>query len=248
MGNPVRGCPIAEAFMAQGNAMTSKRMLKRPLFVVLVAVFLGLLAGPGEGADQKIPIIQGTPAPQAPEPIPVAEVATRANEVSNLLRHVNRLLDPSPQIETIQKLLPEASRKIELEVSATKKVLQDEPTLAMLQTEQQSWDKRQLEMTHWLNLLTQRATQLQTALNQFRELEKIWSQTLDAAKAPRAPEPILQQIDATIAGVEAVQTPIQTQLSAVFDLQSRVAQEVTWCGTALAEIGEAQQKAVGGLL
>ena len=248
MGNPVRGCPIAEAFMAQGNAMTSKRMLKRPLFVVLVAVFLGLLAGPGEGADQKIPIIQGTPAPQAPEPIPVAEVATRANEVSNLLRHVNRLLDPSPQIETIQKLLPEASRKIELEVSATKKVLQDEPTLAMLQTGQQSWEKRQLEMTHWLDLLTQRATQLETALNQLAELEKMWSHTLDAAKAPRAPEPILQQIDATIAGVEAVQTPIQTQLSAVFDLQSRVAQEVTWCGTALVEIGEAQQKAVGGLL
>jgi hypothetical protein len=178
----------------------------------------------------------------------VAEVAKRANEALNLLRHVNRLLDPSPQVETIQKLLPEASRTIDLEVSATKKVLQDEPTLAMLQTGQQSWEKRQLEMTHWLNLLTQRATQLQTALNQFRELEKIWSHTLDAAKAPRAPEPILQQIDATIAGVETVQTPIQTQLSAVLDLQSRVAQEVTRCGTALTEIGEAQQKAVGRLL
>jgi potassium efflux system protein len=229
----------------------SLRLLLATFVIALVAVLLLLGTAPGEAAEQKATTPQETSAsqaPQAPAAIPVAEVATRANEVSNLLRHVNRLLDPSPQIETIQKLLPEASRNIELEISATKRILQDEPTLAMLQTEQQSWEKRQLEMTHWLDLLTQRATQLQTALDQLAELEKMWSHTLDAAKASRAPEPILQQIDATIAGVEAVQTPMQTQLSALLDLQRRVAQEVTRCGTALTEIGEAQQKAVGGLL
>ncbi|MCJ7707470.1 MAG: hypothetical protein MUO38_07610, partial [Anaerolineales bacterium] len=218
------------------------------LVVILAVTFFFVVAVHGQVAEQKTTTPQKAPAPQAPESIPLADIATRATEVSNLLRHVNTLLDPSPQIETIQKLLPEASRNIELEFSETKKVLQGQPTLAALQSGQQLWEKRQLEMTAWLNLLTKRATQLETALNQLAELEKMWSHTLDAAKAPRAPEPILQQIDATIAGVETVQTPIQTQLSAVLDLQSRVAQEVTWCGTALAEIGEAQQKAVGGLL
>jgi potassium efflux system protein len=218
------------------------------LAIAFVAGFLFMATVSAQAAEQKISEPQKPPTQQAPAAIPVAEVATRSTEVSNLLRTFNALLAPSPQIEMIAKQLSDTSRKIELEFSETKKVLQQQPALATLQTGQQLWEKRQLEMNHWLNLLTLHVTQLRDASNKLADLQKIWSQTQDTAKVSKAPGLILQQIDATITAIEAMQTPMQTQGSAMLDLQSRVSQEVALCGTALAEIGQAQQKAVGGLL
>jgi potassium efflux system protein len=236
------------------NRITSKKLrelIRSPLGTLVIALAVGFLstkAVSAQATEQKILLPQKVPAQQAPTAIPVEEVATRSTEVSNLLRTFNALLAPSPQIEMIAKQLPDTSSKIELEFSETKKVLQQQPALAVLQTVQQLWEKRQLEMTHWLNLLTLHVTQLQDASNKLADLQKIWSQTWTDANASKAPGPILQQIDVTLAAVRAVQTPMQTQGSAMLDLQSRVSQEVALCGTALAEIGQAQQKAVGGLL
>jgi len=233
---------------------TSKKppgLIGSPLGILVIALAAALLlrgTAPGQAAEQKTPAPQKVPAQQAPTAIPVAEVATRSTEVSNLLRTFNALLAPGPHIETIQKQLPDVTRDIALEVSETKKVLQALPTLTVLQSAQQLWEKRQIEMTSWLNPLSQRATNLQTALDKLADLEKTWSQTRDAAKASKAPELILQQIGAIITAIEAVRTPMQTQSSAMLDLQSRVSQELELCGAALAEIGHAQQKAVGGLL
>ena len=221
----------------------------RELFVIaLVAACFLMVAVSGQAAEQKTAEPQKPQAPQAPAAIPLADVATRSTEVLNLLRTFNTLLVPGPHIEMIEKQLPDMRRKIELEFSETKKVLQQLPTLAVLQMEEQMWQKRQIEMTGWLELLTKRSTQLQEALSQLSDLEKLWSQTRNAAKTSEAPSPIPQEIDATITAVQAVQTSMQTQRTVMLDLQSRVAQEVATCGKVLDEIGQAQQKAVGGLL
>jgi potassium efflux system protein len=218
------------------------------LVVAFFVSFLFMAAVLARAAEQKTPVPQKVPAAEAPTAIPVTEVPTRVTEVSNLLRTFNALLASSPQIDMIEKQLPDISREIELEFWETKEVLREQPTLAVLQSEQQLWEKRQLEMTHRLNLLTKRATQLQEALGQLADLEKLWNQTRKAAEASKAPSPILQQIDATLTEVQVVQTPLQTQRTAMLNLQSRVAQEVERCGAVLAKIGQVQQMAVGGLL
>jgi small-conductance mechanosensitive channel len=134
-----------------------------------------------------------------------------------------------------------------METERTMKILRAQPTLETLQTEEQSWQRRQIAMGRWMSLLTQRAAQLQTALGRLADLQKAWSQTLDSARAGQAPEAIVQQITAILPAIEAEQITLQTQRSAVLDLQGRVGKEVAQCGTALAEIGQAQQTAVGGL-
>jgi hypothetical protein len=87
-------------------------------------------------------------------------VATQATEVSNLLRTLRAQFAPSPAIETIQNGLPEVSRTIELELAATINILQQQPTLEALQTQQQLWQRRQLQTAGWLNVLTGQATQI----------------------------------------------------------------------------------------
>ena len=219
--------------------------VKRRLGIAL-GILLCLTVMVGQAAGQKPPEVQTAPSPQASIVIPVAEVATRATEVSNLLRTLQTQFAPSPEIEKIQKELPDARDRLEAKLRRTMKLIQAQPTMEMLQTEEQVWQKSQNEMGGWLNRLTQRATQMQAALGRLADLQKAWSQTLDSTRSGQAPEAIIQQITAILPAIESAQITLQTQRSAILDLQGPVAAEVAKCGTALAEIAKAQRMGVGG--
>ena len=180
---------------------------------------------------------QKTPAPSPRTVIPVAEVATQATEVSNLLHTLSAQFASSSAIATIHKVLPEVSETIALELAATISILQ-----------KQLWQRRQLQTTGWLNVLTGQATQLYNMLHHLADLHQTWTDTHAAAQLAQAPESILQQIDTTLATIAAAQTPLQTQRTAVLSLQSHVAQEVARCGSALAQIAQFQQQAVTKIL
>jgi potassium efflux system protein len=228
----------------------SHRLLRFLLGTVLVAlaVFSFLPVVLGAAAEQKTAEPPKAPAPLPSAAIPVAEVATRATEASNLLRTLTTQLPPSPEIESIRKQLPEMSEDMALELRWTRTILEAQPPLETIQAQQNLWQGRQLRLSKWLNLLTQRATQLQEALNRLADLEKTWNQTLQRAQASKAPAPTIEEIKAVLTAVEGAQTPLQAQRTALIDLQSRVAQQVAQCGTVLGEVAQTGRKAVGGLL
>jgi hypothetical protein len=74
--------------------------------------------------------------------IPVAEVATQATEVVKFLRTLRAQGVLSSAIDTIHRVLPEVSGTIDLERTATSTMLQGQPTLEILQTQQQLWQRR----------------------------------------------------------------------------------------------------------
>src|SRR4029450_4265555 len=102
------------------------------------------------------PSAESQPIPASPPGtvIPVAEVATQATEVPKLLRTLRAKGVPSPAIDTSDRVLPEASGTIDLELAVTSTMLQGQPTLELLQTQQQLWQRRQQQMTGWLNVVT----------------------------------------------------------------------------------------------
>ena len=212
-----------------------------------LGILLCLTAMVGQAAEQKTPEVRKAPASQASAAIPVAEVAAKATEVSNLLRTLYAQLAPSREIEKIQKELPDLSARTGIDLRRTMKILRTDPTLETLQTEEQLWRKRQIEMGEGVSLLTERATRLQGALAQLGDLHKKWSQGLDSARTEQAPETIIEQINVVLANIEAAQLSLQWQLSVVLDLQGRVAGEGTRCMTVLNEIARARQTAVGGI-
>jgi potassium-dependent mechanosensitive channel len=187
-----------------------------------------------------------TAAP-APPDIPLADIAARATEASNLLRSLAASGAAGVQIDAITRALPELSEKFEAQFAETTTALEAEPSLETLQTLQQQWQRNQADATALLNTLTIRATRLQNGLNQLADLQKTWNTTRAAAQASKAPLPILEQIDSTLKGIGEAQAKLQTERAAVLDLQSRIGQELTKCGTALAQIGQHQQKAVAGI-
>ncbi len=103
----------------------------------------------GQAAEQ--------PSPAAPPAaIPMAEIATRAAEMSNLLRSLTPT--PSAEIKAIETRPSEARDKMDLELGAAASVLRAQRTLDMLQAQQLIWQRRRLQTSQWLSLLTQRAT------------------------------------------------------------------------------------------
>jgi small-conductance mechanosensitive channel len=210
-----------------------------------------------EATGHETPAKPVTPAPVAPAPlvappapvaIPMAEVATRAAEVAPLLRTLSEPLAPSPQIETIRRIFPEVRERVRLESAATTTILGAEPTLDMLQAQQQLWQRRQLDLNGWLSALTVRATHLQDTLARLASIKETWRRTREASVASQAPAAVLAQIDGALAAIEATEAPLAAQRTAVLDLQSLVAQEVTQSAATLAQLAQAQQRAIGGVL
>ena len=233
----------------------NRSLLRRTLRLTGMAVVTGfffLSAVSGQAAEPNAPDPQKAEAPKAPaaappEVIPVAEIATQAMEVSNLLGTITAGFASSPETEAIRKSLPEMRGQIDRAMVRSISALQEQPTLATLQMQQQLWQRIQIETTGWLNKLTEQATRFQDALNRLADLQKTWSSTRAAVQASKQPGPVLQQINTTLAAIAAAQEPLQAQRTAVLDLQSRVAHEVERCGTALAQITRAEQMAVEGI-
>ena len=223
------------------------RSFQRQLLIALAGIFLLLLPAGSKSAEVKSADAPKPPAAAPAADIPLADIAAKAAEASTLISNLTTTAAPTAQIENIAKLLPDLSETLDTRGAETRSILETEPTLETLQTLQQEWQRHQVETTASLNTLTQQATKLQDGLNQLAELQKIWQSTRESALSSKAPDPILQQIDATLTAVAGAQTKLQTERGALLDLQSRVAQEVTKCGTALAQISQLQQKAVAGI-
>ena len=199
-------------------------------------------------AEQKLSEPVKPSVPAAPAAIPVADIATRATELSNLLVTLTASAAAGANIGSIAKMLPDMSEKLDRQLAATTKTLDAEPSLDTLQSLQQDWQRRELATKGWLSQLTAQAIKLEEALTQLGDLQKTWGSTRAAAQETKAPDPILQQIDATLTAITVAQGKIQSERTALLELQSRVALEVTKCSTALTQIGQVQDKAVAGIL
>jgi potassium-dependent mechanosensitive channel len=213
---------------------------------IIIAAFL-LLIVPGNAADEKSPQPQKTTAPSRPSVIPVEEIATQATAVGNLIRGFANNLAPENEIEAIRALAPQLGVDIDLELKSTTNILKEQPSLETLEGQQQIWQQRQLQLTAWLNVLTRRATRLQVALNELKTLHDTWARTRDAEQSAKAPPAILKQIDVTLATIEAAQKPHQAERDEVLNLQSKVAELIASCNTALAQITGLQQMVVGDI-
>ncbi len=237
---PIGTLVLREAFYAVPVARCLVSLLGI-LFVMALAVSVeaGTKAAPAPGAP--------APAPPASQAISVAEVATRAAEVPNLLRRLTDSLGLGLEIDAIRASLPGVRERNDREVAEAARILGDQPPLDVLQAQQQRWQQRHLATTAWLNVLTHRATVLQEGLNQLAELKSRWQQTQDAALKAKAPGPILLQINGVLRAIDVARAPLEAQRNAVLDLQSGVAQEVARSESTLAQLTQAQQRAVGGL-
>ena len=185
------------------------------LVIILMAALLVLSHAYGQDVAPKTAEPQKRTAVPTIAAIPVPEIATRATKASTLLRALNTRLAPSPQIDTIQKQLPEVSARIDRTLTEAVDMLKGQPTLEAPQAEEQLWQAIEAQMSGWLEVLTERSVALTDALDKLAGMKATWTKTRDAARASKAPGPVLQQVDGVLAAVNAAQRPLEAQRSAV---------------------------------
>jgi potassium efflux system protein len=229
----------------------------------LTLAFFLLTATPAVAAQQKsqkpvsaAPTGHAAPAaaapaasvPSGPAAIPLADVATQAASVSDLLRTFASKLAASARIDEIRNSLPEVTAQVDSGVEETKAILERHPALPTLQTMQQQWHQMVLKNGDRLAELTKRSNDLQNALNQLAALQNKWALTLNSAEASKAPGPSLQQINGTITAIIGAQGPLREQLTSVLDLQSSVGNLVAKCQAMTAQVAQVQQESMSGIL
>ena len=203
---------------------TSHGIAKR-LQAVGLAIFFLLTAGAGGLFAKTSAAEQNSAVPPPAAPIAPEEVAARSEEVANLLISFSEKLAFSPEIEKIKHVLPDISRQIDLDAVETAATLIEQPPLAILEVQRALWQRRQLQVSTWLTLLTQRAVALQVALDRLSQMKATWVRTLDAAQAGQAPQVVLQQIKATLDSIKSAQPPLKTSEEAMLALQADLAEK-----------------------
>src|SRR5262249_20580286 len=183
--------------------------------VVLLVALSGISVDAAEQGTTDPSKTVGVASPTTPEPaapaIPLEQVASQAMQVDTLIRGFAKNLPDKREGETIDRFLPQVRANLNLELKSTTNILKEEPTLETLQSQEEIWKQRHLQLTEWLNVLTDDAGKLQVALTQLKKLEEVWTRTRYGEEHANAPDPIVQQIYRTLAAIQAAQQPYRTQ-------------------------------------
>jgi len=185
--------------------------------------------------EQKTQLI---PAPTA---IPVPEIVKRAEEVTKRLTEFHQLAERGSAIDEIDTRLPELRAQITEDLDATIESLKREPARTAVDRMAHAWRVTRLELAGRVDVLTKRATQLESALDQLANLRTRWTLTRTEARASLAPPAVLQRADAVLSDIDAMRALLQAQRGAILVLQDQVGQEMARCQDALARIERFQQ-------
>ncbi len=201
------------------------------------------------------PPTSAQPAPEAEQPaqptvtpIPVPEIAQRAEDVASLLRQSAERLATDSEVQDVDSRLPVASEWIRGRLAATTQTLDSSPSSSALANLSDSWMVMRSGLAGWNDVLTRRATQLERELSQFEALRATWSASRTEALASRVPTPVLERITATLAAIVVGRESVGGQRTRVLSLQDRVVKEIARCDDALAKVAQARNEMIGSLL
>ncbi len=222
--------------------------IHRKFAVGLIAALFWIWPVQSKALGQKTVESQQTVSEQPSGVIPLGEVPTRAAEALDFIHSLGTYELPNPAIEAIKSALPEAIAQIGQELAWTNMMLQSQPTLFALQAREEHWRHLQLKMAGWLKMTMEQATQLKDTLDRVEDLRKMWTQTLVSIRISNASGPVVQQIESTLAAIEAARHVLQPQLEDILDLESRISAQKVLCDNTLAEVIEAQRKGLSGIM
>ena len=215
------------------------------LTVLAYAFVLGVPAASAQPGPQQGQ--QKEPVQPAITPIPVPEIAQRAEQVPPTLRSVEQIA-AGPDVQDIEARLPAAGEWIRGRLAGTTQALASSPSANALATLADSWRVMRGRLAAWNDILTRRATQLEQGANQLEAMRATWSASRAKAVASRAPAAVIARIDTTMAAIVAAQGGVGERLTHVLGVQDRVVREIARCDDVLSRIGEAGAALAGPLL
>ena len=202
-------------------------------------------AGPQSPVPAATQLAQSVALPIAP--IPVPEIAQRAEQVAILVRTAEQ--SPADvEVQDIESQLAAADDWIRRRVVGTTQTLGSLPSANALANLTDLWRVMRSRLIAWNKTLTTRATLLEQQVEQVEGMRATWLATREAVAQSAAPASVVDRVDATLQGISAARTRVDGRLAHVLGLQDRVVNQIARCDDVLARIAAAGEAQAGPLL
>src|SRR3989442_377475 len=184
----------------------------------------------------------------APASIPLPEVASRAERVMADLRQLDALLVRPPEVEAIERELPQVVVRVRERSEETTLGLAAAPSLTVLDVLVDGWEGVRQALLEWVDVLTRRATRLEEERQRVDGVVDRWRRARDDAREGKAPAAVTERVDSVLAALDGARWRLEAERDAILALQGRVAALLAQAEDALAALERWRRTAVGDLL
>jgi potassium efflux system protein len=179
-------------------------------------------------------------------PVPIPEIAQRAEQATTLLRSAQA--PEAWEFRAAELELTESAEWIDRRHVSTAETLASSPSGNALASLADSWQAMRSRLVTLNGKLTRRATLAQQRIEQIETMRATWVATQASARDAAAPPTVLEQIDGTMAVIAAARRNADDGLAYVLALQDRTVKEIARCDDALARVANTERARVGSLL
>jgi potassium-dependent mechanosensitive channel len=207
------------------------------LFISLVLVSSGRTA-PSQPASAS----PAKPNP-APTSIPLAKVPLEAQSALTSLQEIDgNVSGDQSSADGIAHTLLDLTSEIDARIADDTRLLTTSPSLDMLYRLKLIWEKFGVRLSVLARELTQHATSLEEQFARVDLLNKTWQATLQSAKQPDTPPPVLQRVQSVVDSIERTRQTAESGRDHVLTLQSRLSEQEARVRTALSSIDQAETR------
>ena len=143
----------------------------------------------------------------------------------------------------IARILSDLTSEIDSRIADDTRLLTTSPSLDVLYRLKLAWKNFDVRLLVSARELTQHATSLEEQLARLDQLHKTWQATLQSAKQPETPPPVLQRVQSVVDSIERTRQTAESGQDHVLMLQSHLSEQEARVRTALSSIEQAETQA-----
>ena len=242
LGIPARNELVASALgdFCGSEASRSMHHLIRIVLLTILALVSSSRMSPGQQAAGSAPKMN-----PAPTPIPLAEVPSQAQSALDTLQEIEADVSrEQSSADAISSSVLDLNGEIDARIADDKRLLTTSPSLDVLYRLKRNWQTFGVRSLVSARELTGHATSLEEQLGRLDKLNKTWQATLQAAKQPGTPAPVLQRVQSVVDSIARTRQAIESSQAHVLALQSGLSEAQARVRTALSLIDQAEIQAL----
>ena len=193
----------------------------------------------GSSSQQQAATAPAQPAdPQATVPLP--EIVTQTEELTRLLKDIERRLDPGP-LGGIDHILTQLEHEISAGTSDLQETIAANPTLGELDILEHDWNARAAQYAEWQELLRERIKMLENDLRLLDAQQARWQATLRQIESDPALKEISDRVRNNIVDIQAIRSGALMQMNQMVILQNKISLQDQTVSETVGKIAEARK-------
>jgi len=235
-------CHTALSTKLNPLASFSVPFLPESLLRIVLLIILILVSSAGAA-----PAVQASPAKPtpAPTPVPLAKVPLEAQSALASLQEIEAdVAKDQSSADGIARNLLDVTSEIDARIAEDTRLLTTSPSLDVLYRLKLAWRNFSVRLSVSEVELTRHAASMEEQLARVDQLNKTWQATLQSAKQPQTPPPVLERVQSVVDSIERTRQATESGQEHILALQSHLSEEEARVRRALSSIDQAENRAL----